>query len=285
MPRTPSAVEDRPETPAPEGFTPGVNETPPAPPVEDRLRHVREKRDQLAAEVAEFDESLAEMVADYGEDATTKKAYLRIKADRDNIAAKAAALTKQLENANVAEAQRTLTGPIINLFGSLTVDTTDGLPATISYADIHVKREKAAELRRKAASLVAVCDLLQTAVDSVVGDEALRHDLRPFQVVSVDSKTVKIAVASGKAGTTGGKGRTRGGNIQSRITAIDLRYDQSIVGKTVGTRGSDYESWKAFVKAVDPALAARYEGQTRSMTDIAAKKMAVRAERDAPVPA
>lgn len=226
----------------------------------DKFAQIRTKIAEYNADIAKNDKALKQLARLEGGEKSD--AYKMIEGMRDANVQKRDALVKQIENAERVEKLAAFTQPIIDAFGTLTVENAKVLPTTIDVLNLDVQEKKAAELEAKAKSIRSLCSHLKTAIKTAGVPEDSLGDLKNFHVVVEGEHSVKISVATRAARGTG----TRGGAGRSNSTLVKITGATDpanpMIGKTVGN-GGDFATWKALLESFDPTLFAEKEAKKR----------------------
>ncbi len=158
-------------------------------------------------------------------------------------------LTSQIENAERSEKTKTIVEPLIEAFGTVTVP--NAVEFRIEFNDMEATFNKLTDQIEALNSRLTAIRALQTAMETVGISPEVAAELKAVRFETVSPLSYKLAIARG-GGTRSGGTRASSSNAIHTITEADENH-QDLIGLKIG-KGQDHETWRALVKAVDPAL-------------------------------
>lgn len=146
---------------------------------------------------------------------------------------------RRLDRIDEVLATEQYVAPLIDGFGSVTVDKETKLPARVALSDVQRLRDYHQARVDAAQEVVNVYGAIQDGVKLAEITAESVEKMRPVSFVRNDNGTVTLAVAKGRGGGGGGGPRTL-----YRVNGVQDARVKALVGKTVGPQG-DYASFKA----------------------------------------
>lgn len=158
-------------------------------------------------------------------------------------------LQAQIENAERAEKTKTIVEPLIEAFGTLHV--SDAVEFRIEFNDMEATFNRLTAQAEAINSKLAAIRALQTAMETVGITPEVAAELKAVRFEAISPLAYKLSIARSSGSRAGGSRVSSSRTVHTITAANDDHKD--LIGMKIG-KGQDYETWRALVKAVDPAL-------------------------------
>lgn len=163
-------------------------------------------------------------------------------------------LAKQIESAERAERTRTVVDPLLENFGTLTVDAAKDFK--LEFVDIESTLNTLQDSIKGVTSKIAAINHLKSVMDALAIGEDTAADLKAVRFEAVAPNQYKLTMARAGGTRTGGTRASSSTQIFTITKANDAHA--ALVGRKIG-KGQDFESWRALLEATDPDLFKKLE--------------------------
>lgn len=226
----------------------------------DKLETLKSNRDQItrSLEAAEMLFKTVDAVVKTNKEENT--GWVLAKTTLDDTRATVDKLNKQIEEEEQTAAAAAIIEPLVKAFGTVSVKDGTNIPASFHLVDVDKLINDAQALVDRGNDRLTIFRKFKDASGKAVAEMPEGFTIeRPIHF-AVEGNQVKITVASrGGARKSGdGEARTRSSGKVQRITASPNR--PGLVGKTIGSKESDYESWREFMSREDADEFKRLDG-------------------------
>ena len=237
----------------------------------EKLATLKENRNRIAESLDSAQAMFSTIDTAVKQNKDTNKGWILA---RDVLAETQAAiekLDKQILDEESVAATAAIIQPLIAAFGTVSLKDGTNAPTSFHLVDVEKELNGARAMVAKGEDRIKLYEKVQKAVEAANLPDGTTIE-RPIHF-QTEGNQVKITIASRGGGRSGGTGGTRSTGAQVRIVEAK---DPAFVGQTVGTKDSDYASWREFLSKNDAEHFAKIEEGRKNGSNYSARIVATK---------